>query len=283
MDFQEARGHRERTSEGIRTREDDLTSQEHVGRWTRAAREGADGHSIRTSEHRGDGQRGAAATEEEATRAGREGSGVGAVRGRAEAQRVVAREVDRSGRIARQSEGTVRGHIDEARGDPASNIGLRAVGIQGATFRQFDEARRTRQRALEFGEAVLDEDLGRAGVGMRSGEGDLTARERGGVGTDVDVTRITREGVRDGDVIGAREDDATVAIVDGVLQEDGASAQRARDRSGKRVDVRDEEVASDHDGARLDAVGAGEGVTAEQVELGGARAVGGLHQRARAG
>ena len=136
---------------------------------------------------------------------------------------------------------------------------------------------------MEFREAVLDVDLGRARVGVRTRERDLATRKRGGVGADVDVTRVAREGVRDGDVVGAREHHAAVAVVDGVLQEDGASAERAGGRGGERVDVRDEEVASDHDGARLDAVGAGEGVTAEQVELGGARAVGGLHQRARAG
>ena len=118
---------------------------------------------------------------------------------------------------------------------------------------------------------------------MRSGEGDLTARERGGVGADVDVTRVAREGVRDSDVIGAREDDAAVAVVDGVLQEDGAGAQRARGRSGKRVDIRDEEVASDDDGTRLDAVGAREGIPTEEVELGRTRAIRGLHQRAGAG
>ena len=283
LNFQEAGTDRGVARVGVRTREDDLTSQEHVGRWTRAAREGTDRHGIRASQHRGDGQRGAATAEEEAAGTRREGARVGAIRGRAEAQRVIAGKVDRGGRIARQSEGTVRGHIDEARGDPTRDVGLRTVGIQGAAFRQLDEARRTRQCALEFGEAVLDVDLGRARVGVRTSERDLTTRKRGGVGADVDATRIAREGVRDGDVIGAREDDATVAIVDAVLQEDVARAERARGRSGEGVDVRDKEVATDDDRTRLDAVGTREGISTEEVELGRARAVGGLHQRAGAG
>ena len=281
MDFQEAGRDRGRTSEGIRTREDDLTSQEHVGRWTRAAREGTDGHGIRASQHRGDGQRGAAATEEEAAGTRREGTRVGAVRSRTEAQGIVTREVDCGGGIARQSEGTVRGRIDEAGGDPTRDVGLRAVGIQGATFRQLDEARRTRQRALEFREAVLDVDLGRTRVGVRTSERDLATRKRGGVGADVDVTRVAREGVRDGDVIGAREDDAAVAIIDAVLEQDVTRAEGAGRRSGKGVNVTEEEVAADDDGTRLDAVGAREGISTEEVELG--RAVGSLHQRARAG
>ena len=114
---------------------------------------------------------------------------------------------------------------------------------------------------MEFREAVLDVDLGRARVGVRTSERDLATRKRGGVGADVDVTRVAREGVRDGDVIGAREDDATVAIVDAVLQEDVARAERARGRSGEGVDVRDKEVATDDDGTRLDAVGAREGIS----------------------
>ena len=283
MDFQGSGQNGGGSRIGIISGEDNLTIQLHVGGRTRAAREGTDRHGICASQHRGDGQRGAAATEEEATGTRREGARVGAVRGRTEAQGIVAREVDHGGGITRQSKGTVRGRIDEARGDPTRDVGLRTVRIQGATFRQLDEARRTRQCALEFREAVLDEDLGRARVGMRTGEGDFTTCERGSVGADVDVTRITRKGVRHGDVIGAREDDATVAIVDAVLQEDVARAERAGGRSGKGVNVTEEEVAADDDGTRLDAVGASEGIPTEEVELGRARAIRGLHQGPGAG
>ena len=104
LNFQEAGTDRGVARVGVRTREDDLTSQEHVGRWTRAAGESTDGHGIRASEHRRDGQRGAATAEEEAAGTRREGTRVGAVRSRTEAQRVVAGKVDRGVGITRQSE-----------------------------------------------------------------------------------------------------------------------------------------------------------------------------------
>ena len=147
-----------------------------------------------------------------------------------------------------------------------------ARGDQGTTLQDFNRTGARGEGASEASEALLDRN-GRSTYQVNvAAEGDVTTRVAAGLDADVQRARQTRDGVGDGDSVGTGEGQLTA------VKEDGSGgAQGAGDGFGAVVQVRFDEVTADVEDAVIDAVGAAEGVTAEDVEVGTAV----LHNHAR--
>ena len=147
-----------------------------------------------------------------------------------------------------------------------------ARGDQATTLQDFNRTGARGEGASEASEALLDREDRRARQVNVASEGDITTREASALDADVQRARQTRDGVGDGDGVGTGEGQLTA------VKEDGSGgAEGAGDGFGAVIEVRFNEVTADVEDAVIDAVGAAEGVTAEDVEVGTAV----LHDHAR--